>query len=32
VAADLMELLLFGTFTPQLEIFLNEMTDKGLKR
>jgi len=32
VAADLMELLLFGTFTPQLEIFLNELTDKGLKR
>jgi len=33
VAADLMELLLFGTFTNELKTFLvNDMTDKGLKR
>ena len=33
VAADFMELLLFGTFTPQLDLFLSkDMTDKGLKR
>ena len=33
VAADFMELLLFGTFTPELETFLcKDMTDKGLKR
>jgi len=33
VAADLMELLLFGTFTTELELFLiKDMTDKGLKR
>jgi len=33
VAADLMELLLFGTFTQELEYFLfKDMTDKGLKK
>ena len=33
VAADFMELLLFGVFSPELEFFLcKDMTDKGLKR